>query len=202
MAKPQGHFLIRVSESRPGYTLSYRYVTGERCSFHAVPSHKAPLLPLSLSGRQSWGPLQTFHDRFDGGRPLRHSGGEEAPPVSAGPGGLSPAHSHRPVQWSADRRLWKGATSRKLTSATATIHLFFFLSHFKRMTRSNIQNFGFCKEIWGTTHVCSPTALCFPVGVVRSPLTKSHLPSRIDPTLTCRSQPARTYMPLACIQTL
>lgn len=96
MTKPQGYFLIRVSESRAGYTLSYRYVTGKRSSFHGVPPHKVPLLPLS--GHQSCGPLQTFHDRYGGGRPVHHSGGEEASPVSAGPGGLSSPHSHRPVQ--------------------------------------------------------------------------------------------------------
>lgn len=96
MTKPQGYFLIRVSESRAGYTLSYRYVTGKRYSFHSVSSHKVP--PLPLSGHQSSGPLQTFHDRYDGGRLLHHSGGEEASPVSDGPGGLSLPDSHCPVQ--------------------------------------------------------------------------------------------------------
>lgn len=109
MAKPQGYFLIRISESRAGYTLSYRYVTGKRCSSHILPSHKVPSLPIP--GHQSREPLQTFHDRYDGGRPFHHRGGEEASPVSAGPGGLPLPHSHRPVQRRADRRLWKGATT-------------------------------------------------------------------------------------------
>lgn len=91
---------------------------------------------------------------------------------------------------------------RKLTSVTeSSSRSTFFFSYFKRMTRPITQNCCFLKDIRGTTQVCNPTALCFPVRVVQSPLMKSHLPSRIDPTspgtLTSRSQPARTYMPPA-----
>lgn len=54
MSKPPGHFLIRVSESRIGYTLSYRWVflqnwRGFVSSTHSVLRVKVPLTLLSLS---------------------------------------------------------------------------------------------------------------------------------------------------------
>lgn len=57
---------------------------------------------------QCWGPLQAFHDWCTGRRSVHHSWGEQASPVSAGPGGLSSQESHHTFQRGADCRLRTG----------------------------------------------------------------------------------------------
>jgi len=64
--------------------------------------------PLRLFDPQCRWPLQTFHDRCVGGRPLRHRGGEQASPLSSGHGGLSQTYSHPAFQSGADCPLWTG----------------------------------------------------------------------------------------------
>ncbi len=66
------------------------------------------VLLFSLFDSQCWGPSQTLHDWCVGGWSLHHIGGEQAPPVSAGLGGLSSKDSHHALHRGADCRLRTG----------------------------------------------------------------------------------------------
>lgn len=103
--KPPGYFLIRVSESRVGYTLSYRWVfTALLCRLT-----KRSKSSLCCVGLPQWRrTLQTLYDWCPGGRPVHHIRGEQDSQESAGPGGLSLPESHHAFQSGAHSCLWKG----------------------------------------------------------------------------------------------